>query len=99
MSRPFRPKEVIVQHLRMWLFGASLLLLTFVGPAVLPVAPRAEAAKVAKTSVCHFDKDTKTYSYLLIPTKQIDKGVGHARHTDDKFGLSLDDCLALNEVA
>lgn len=50
-----------MEHLRMWLFGIILLALTFIGPAVLPDANRAEAARGGqeKVVICHRSEDNE----------------------------------------
>lgn len=58
-----------------------LAVLLFALAIVLP--SQVADAKVAKTGVCHYDADADTYYYIEVPTKQLDKGAGHARHSKD----------------
>lgn len=81
---------------QLFVFGVVLLLVAF--------APVAFAAKPDKTNVCHLDKDTGTYSYISVPSKQFQPNPhgnlrGHARHVaagDDILGLTREECLAKN---
>ena len=74
--------------MRYLLIGALLGATVMTAPLALP----AEAAKVVKTTVCHWDDNDNEFDEIRIPTKQLTKGVGHARHEDDVIPAPAEGC-------
>lgn len=80
--------------MRALLIGVLLI----AGISMATIEP-ALAARVDKTGVCH-RADNQRWVFVAVPTKQLDKEVGHFRHDGDVLtGISKDDCLALNAAA